>query len=127
MADGQEVSGSARSDGTDAGRRLNPENGSGSVVVLLQEKADKALGDHLLEVVECLVSNVKEKHLPSLKLLFDIAERIGLGQELSEAAVKSFTDSLRDSLQTMKEEHELGTGVRVQRTGTGEQEQGTGI
>jgi hypothetical protein len=107
MAEEEEGWGSERSDGIDAERWLNPEKGSGSVVMKLREVADDELEKHLLGIVKCIVFNIEDKmHLPSVKLLFELAN-----PRLSQEVYQSFAEQLRDSLakQQLEQEQRAGT------------------
>ena len=88
----EEEEGSRRSDGR-AQRGSDPENGS-TGAVLLQETAEKALEDYLGQIVNCILDNIRDKHLPSAKLLFELAARLRVEKEVPEAEYLSFAEGL---------------------------------
>jgi hypothetical protein len=75
MAEEEEASGSGWS-GEGVGQRSNPENGLTGAAVALQEKAAKVLEENLGKVVDCILDNILAKHLPSAKLLMELAGRV---------------------------------------------------
>jgi len=77
-----------------AGEVLDPENGPTELASKLQKMAAEALAKHLTEVVDCVVTNVKKHHLPSAKMLLDLAGRVQSEDGVSEAEYRSFAEEL---------------------------------
>jgi hypothetical protein len=109
MAEEEEDSGSGRDDEA-AEEGLDPEIGSTDGAALLQKIAVKTLHKHLTEIVECILVNIKAKHLPSAKLLFDLARRLKAEEKIPEEEYLSlaevlwaFRDDLEDEAQKAKE------------------------
>ena len=68
-----------------------PEKGLGDVVDVLLEIAEKALQDGLVGVVQNVAVQVTEKqHVPSLKLLVDLVERLKAMKKLPRGEHESF-------------------------------------
>ena len=82
----------ATADG-EAEERQDPEIDLAGAAVLLQREAAKALAKYLKEVVDCIITNIKAKHLPSAKLLFELAGEFGKGAVPLEK-VESFARTL---------------------------------
>jgi len=116
MAEEEEQSKVVRS-GRIAGQRLDPEKGPTGAAVRLQEMAEKALEENLLEVVECILDNIRVKHLPSAKLLMELARRLDSRKVVLEVEYQSLAEVLWLEVQ------ELGTGNWG--LGTGDQGPGT--
>jgi len=93
MAKEEEGRGDRRSDGR-AGKRLDPEKGPTGLVVRLQETAEKALEDNLLEVVVCILDNIRVKHLLSAKLLIELARKVDARKEVLEVEYLSLAEVL---------------------------------
>jgi hypothetical protein len=67
---------------------------------MLQDLALEALGKELRSIVEAIVFNIKEqKHLPSAKLLMDLAGYLKVHGEVEEAEMQSFAALLILSLE----------------------------
>jgi hypothetical protein len=97
----------AQSDGS-GGQGLDPENGPTGAVVLLQKKAEKTVEEHLTTIVDCILDNIRAKHLPSAKLLIDLAARLETGKDVAEEEYVS----LAEVLWTAFQEEERKTGTR---------------
>lgn len=83
--------------GEAAGReRLDQETGPGSAEALLREKADEALKKYLTDLVNCVVTNVQNKHLASAKLLIDLAEVMRPGRDVPPERYESFAKELKN-------------------------------
>lgn len=101
----EEDSGSTR--GNEAAEKgLNPEKGSTGGAILLRDMAVKTLQEHLTEIVECVVVNIKAKHMPSANLLFYLATRLKAEEVIPEEEYQSlaevlweFRDDLADEIQ----------------------------
>ena len=105
MAKDVEESGSAQGttegDGG-GGQRLNPETGSTGALVLLKETAKKAVIEHLADIIACIVVNIQNKHLPSLKLLLELATLIDSGVDVSQAQFDSFAKVLIEAVAVLE-------------------------
>ncbi len=104
MTDADEDEGDVRSDGI-VRVRLNPGRGCGEE--RLQEAPETALQNYLREVVECVIDNVKVKHLPSAALLFNLAMRLSRNEAVPEEAYLSFAAELWKSAKEMGLDAEL--------------------
>ena len=51
----------------------DPKNGRAGVGTLLQRAADAAVSKYINIVVNSVLGNIQDKHLPSVKLLMDVA------------------------------------------------------
>ena len=122
VASVEDVEESERGDGEIA-EGVDPENGPargvGGAVARLQETAEKALEANLMEIVTCLVDNVKIKHLPSVKLLFELAARVKVGGDVPVEEMVSISDFLRTQLVAMGGDPNglLGPGEQIQDAG----------
>jgi hypothetical protein len=92
----------------DAGERSDPEDGRTGAVALLQKKADEAVEKNLSRIVDCIVDNIIEKHLPSVKLLFEVAARYRVEGAVPKEDFRSFAEVLWKEVQ----EQERETGNR---------------
>ena len=81
---------------SDEGAAVNSdsEKNQGEAADLLQEIAEKALVEQLEKIVACIVVNIELKHLPSAKLLFDLAARLKAAKEIPESEYMSLADLL---------------------------------
>jgi len=52
----------------------DPENGQAGGPGLLQRAADAAMWKYINMVVNCVLGNIQDKHLPSVKLLMEMAQ-----------------------------------------------------
>ena len=84
--------------GAEGGERAaggsNPEKGSTGAASSLQKLAEKTLEEHLADVMKCVVGNIKDKHLPSAKLLIDLAARLKADEDVPETAYTSLAQVL---------------------------------
>ena len=93
--------GTTEGDGDD-GQQLNPEKGLVGASALLRETAKTALRENFLSIVECIVTNIRNKHLPSVKLLFELAGYLEAGVEVPAEAYESFAAVLWKEFQTLE-------------------------
>ena len=93
----------ADSDGYD-GQRLGEESGWGGAADALRDKADKAMEEHLLDVAKCILDNVRDMHLPSVNLLFEIAARVKTTNDVPEEQYLSLAQVLWKARQEQDEE-----------------------
>jgi hypothetical protein len=107
MADKDVKDGCARSsEGDGSGeRRPNPEKGWGPVQ--LQRKAEKTVAEYFADIFDCIVVNIKAKHLPSAKFLVDLAARLEKGLYVPEQEYMSLAAVL---LADFRFEGEQGIG-----------------
>jgi hypothetical protein len=83
MAEEEDDSGSEKGsvEGDGSGVRpkggSDPKNGRVGGGLLLQRAADTAVDTYIADVIACLIGNIKKLHLPSAKLLMDLANRLG--------------------------------------------------
>ena len=116
MDDGEEENGSTQCslmrNGSDQ-EWLDPENGSAGVLVQLREMVEEGLARNLLKIAEVILANVREGHLPSVKLLIELVERLKKLSEVSEEKYESLAKVLWRSLR--------GVADREQGTGSSEQ------
>jgi hypothetical protein len=107
MADKDVEDGCTRSDkgGGSGKRRHNPEKGCGPVQ--LQRKAEKTVAEYFADIFDCIVVNIKAKHLPSAKLLMDLAARLQAGSYVPEQEYMSLAAVL---LADFRIEGEQGIG-----------------
>jgi hypothetical protein len=121
MAEEDVESGCARRDGSGEWE-TGPENGRGPL--LLQEMADKALEENLSVVIECILVNIRAKHLPSLKTLFDLAARVRLYGRVPEEEYRSLAEVLwkayLSELEAGAEIRDQGSEIRFLGSGDGE-------
>jgi type III secretion system FlhB-like substrate exporter len=113
MADKDVKNGCTRSDerGGSGKRRHNPEKGCGPVQ--LQRKAEKTVAEYFAEIFECIMANIKAKHLPSAKLLIDLAARLEAGSYVPEQEYMSLAAVLL-------------ADFRLEEQGAGNRDQGSG-
>jgi hypothetical protein len=98
-----EESGSERS-GEAATGGLDPEKGPTSVQAMLLEMADKSVTEVLLDIVKYVAVNVKlNKHVPSMKLLLDLATKAEAGKEVKPEDVESLAEKLTRDLAGLDE------------------------
>lgn len=100
-----------------AGQRLDPKNGPAGAAVLLQETAEETLEDYLLEIAACVLDNIRAKHLPTVKLLFDLAARLRARDNVPREEYESLAEVLWKDVQriTVEEsavERPEGQGIR---------------
>jgi hypothetical protein len=108
MAEEEDDSGNMQR-GVRAGRWTGQERDRGTVHKL-QVKANKVLEDNMLSAVDCLLVNIRDlKHLPSLKLILELAARVRAEEELPEEEYRSLAEMLWKSYQ--EQEGEAGQGV----------------
>jgi hypothetical protein len=110
MADTDVEDGCTRSDkgGGNGKRRPDPEKDWGPVQ--LQRKAEKTVAAYFAEIFDCITANIKAKHLPSAKLLMDLAARLQKGLYVPEQEYMSLAAVLLADFRL----EELGTGNRDQ-------------
>jgi hypothetical protein len=85
----------------------DPENGRTRAKKRLRKEAETALGNHATEIVQCLLRNIGKDHVPSAKMLIDLADlEDGPGDE--DGAAQDEYRSLAEVL--WKELYEPGTG-----------------
>jgi hypothetical protein len=97
MTDEVEDSGSAWGslDGEgNGGQQSDPEKGPTGAVFLTQEPAEKAVVDHLMDIVECIMANVQTNRLPGSTLLLDLGERLKRGGEVTREECESLSMTL---------------------------------
>ena len=98
MNEEEEDSGSGRSDEAAEKEGLDPEIGptQGPVTgtVLLRDVAVEALCEHLKEVAGCIIAGVETGHLPDGNLLFDMATRWKLQEDVPEGDYLSLAEVL---------------------------------
>lgn len=76
---------------------VNPEIGSARRVnapAMLKGFAVIAVQAKLDEIVTCIMTNITKGHLPSAKLLFDLASKMVNDEEIPEAEMKSIAEFL---------------------------------
>jgi len=79
----------------DAEARVEQENGRFvGAAAKLQEKAERALEDHLFEIVDCILVNVRSQHLPSVTMLMELAKRVKANENVPEEMYQSLADVL---------------------------------
>jgi hypothetical protein len=119
MADTDVEDGCTRSDegGGSGKRRPNPEKGCGPVQ--LQRKAEKTVAQYFAEIFECITDNIKAKHLPSAKLLMDLAARLQAGSYVPEQEYMSLAAVLLADFR-LEGNREQGSGNRAQGSGSRE-------
>jgi hypothetical protein len=107
MADKDVEDGCTRSDegGGSGKRRPNPEKDWGPVQ--LQRKAEKTVAEYFADIFDCITANIKAKHLPSAKLLIDLAARLEKGLYVPEQEYMSLAAVL---LADFRIEGEQGIG-----------------
>lgn len=94
MAEEDETSEKLEGD-RDAEARVDPENGGfGKAATKLQDKAGELLEEHLLEIVDCILANVRKKHLPSVTMLLDLSNRVRANEDVPEETYQSLADVL---------------------------------
>jgi hypothetical protein len=97
MTDEVEVSGSAwgslESKGN-GGQQLDPEKGPTGAIFLLQEPAEKAVVDHLNDIVKCILANVTMQNLPNATLILDVAKQLMRGGEVTPEVCESLSMTL---------------------------------
>ncbi len=91
MAEAEEVQGTAPEvvGAGDAGARSEPEKARTGVRKRLQKAAEETLDNNVTKFMTCLVKNIEGNHLPSAKMLLDLAdgpEDEGTGEEFSSLA-----------------------------------------
>ncbi|WP_263355818.1 hypothetical protein [Acidicapsa ligni] len=100
--------------GSSAGSGAGPENGlpvgtgkvgTGKTMDLLRKKAEEALVENFVQIVKCIVRNIEANHLPSVKLLCDLAERVEDKQNIPMEDYQSLAEVLWKGL---KEQDEVG-------------------
>ena len=117
MAEEDEKDGSTRSDkgGGSGKRRRNPEKDCGPLQ--LQRKAEKTVAEYFAEIFECITANIKAKHLPSAKLLMDLAARLESGSYVPEREYMSLAAVLLADFRLV-ETIEQGSGNMAQGSGS---------
>jgi hypothetical protein len=100
MADEAE-SGSASNDAV-ADRVTDPEKGLAVGAAVLT----KTLEENLHKVVACILTNIEDMHLPSAKLLVDLAARLEAKKEVPVEEYVSLAEVLWQSFKEEQEEHE---------------------
>jgi hypothetical protein len=85
----------------DAGKRSDPKNGRTGAARRLQQAAEKALDENTPKIVNCLIANIEGNHLPSAKMLIDLANglRGGGENEIPEEGYLSLADVLWKELE----------------------------
>jgi len=76
------------------GQRLDPEIGPTGAIFLLQEPAEKAVVDHLSDIVKCILANVIMLNLPNSTLLVDVARQLMRGGEVTPEVCESLSVTL---------------------------------
>ena len=106
MAEEEEASGSARSDG--AGKAgLDPENGStqkGTRPVLLRDMAFSTVEKGVSDIVTCVLEHIAGGNLPSVNVLFEMSLRLTTEEEIPEEEYRSFADELREQFEKLAAE-----------------------
>lgn len=111
MAD-EEVEESERGNAESGGAgesRSDPENGPTEGTVVLGGVVLTAVEKHFEVLVGCIVENIKKFHLPSAKLLIELAMLLGLGNKISEKEYPSLAEVLSKACQEQVEEQGPGT------------------
>ncbi len=94
----------------DAEARVEPtDERLGRAATRLQEKAEKALEANLFEVVNCIVTNARQHHLPSAKMLFELCRRVTAREHVPEGMYQSLAELLWDAKQREMQENKLDT------------------
>lgn len=88
--------------------RSDPENGRTGVRKRLQKAAEQTLDENMPKIMTCLVKNIEGNHLPSAKMLIDLAD--GPGDE--DVASLEAHPSLAEVLWKELEDGELEPGNR---------------
>jgi hypothetical protein len=98
----------ARGDGS-SGQWLDPENGPAEAVVLLYETTKSVFSKYLVDIFQCVVDNIRAKHLPSAGFLIDLMKllKIEFENHAPEQKFPSLADVLLKALQ--EQEQESGT------------------
>jgi hypothetical protein len=113
MAEAEEevdgVAGVGGDSAVDAGERSDPENGRTGAAKRLQRAAEKALGETVPQIVTCLVTNIGANHLPSAKMLIDLAEGRRRDEDRDEIPAEEYR-SLAELLWKELEEQETEQG-----------------
>jgi hypothetical protein len=99
----------ARSDGS-CGQQPDPENGPVETVVLLCETTKSVFRKHLADIFQCIVDNIRAKHLPSAKLLIDLMKLLKV--EFENDAPEQEFPSLAEMLSKAWQEQELESGTK---------------
>jgi hypothetical protein len=108
MAEEEDDSGSEKGSVEGDGSGVRPKGGSdqknGRVGgrLLLQRAADTAVDTYIADVISCIEGNIKKLHLPSVKLLLDLAERLGS----KEVSLEEFESLAAELLKEVLEEQE---------------------
>jgi MoaA/NifB/PqqE/SkfB family radical SAM enzyme len=96
MAEAEEERGTAQDGiGADGARaRSDPENGRTGVRKRLKKAAEKTLDENMPKIMNCLLTNIDQNHLPSAKMLIDLADGPGDEEEFSSEAYLSLAEVL---------------------------------
>jgi len=91
----------------------DPENGRAGVGTLLQRAADAAVSKYINIVVNSVLGNIQDKHLPSVKLLMDVAGHLE-SKNPTPADFESFARLLMKEFRKEQEKHAEQEKVKAQ-------------
>jgi type III secretion system FlhB-like substrate exporter len=103
MAEVEEYSVRAESGGL-TGQRPDRESGQGGAVEPLQKTADKPVEEHLKDIADCIMENIRGIHVPCASLLVAFAVKINATNEIPQEEYESLAEVLWKMHREMAEE-----------------------